>query len=66
MRSLESYLGVALFERSARAIRLTEAGQLFQAAVSRHLRGIAHAAEQLQPRGQQIAVTAAPDFAAAG
>ena len=64
VRALETHLGVALFERSARAIRLTEAGQLFHAAVSRHLRGIAQAAEQLQPHGQRIAVTAAPDFAA--
>jgi LysR family glycine cleavage system transcriptional activator len=64
VRALETHLGVALFERSARAIRLTEAGQLFQTSVTRHLRGIAQAAEQLQPRGQQIAVTAAPDFAA--
>ena len=64
VRALESHLGVVLFERAARAIRLTEAGQRFQTAVSRHLRGIAQAAEQLQPHGQQIAVTSAPDFAA--
>jgi len=63
VRALETYLGVVLFERSARAIRLTEPGQEFYAAASRHLRGIAQAAEQLQPRGQQIAVTVAPDFA---
>jgi LysR family glycine cleavage system transcriptional activator len=64
VRALETHLGVALFERAARAIRLTESGQEFYAAVSRHLRGIAQAAEQLQPREQQIAVTVAPDFAA--
>ncbi len=63
VRTLEGYLEVALFERSARAIRLTEAGQAFQSAVTRHLRGIAHAAEQLRPGEQRIAVTVAPDFA---
>ncbi len=63
VRALETYLEVPLFERSARAIRLTEAGQVFQAAVTRHLRGIAQAAEQLRPGEQQIAVTVAPDFA---
>ncbi len=64
VRALEQYLEVPLFERSARAIRLTDAGQAFQTAVTRHLRGIAQAAEQLRPGEQQIAVTVAPDFAA--
>jgi LysR family glycine cleavage system transcriptional activator len=63
VRALETWLGVPLFERAARAIHLTEAGQEFHAAVSRHLRGIAQAAEQLQPSEQRIAVTVAPDFA---
>jgi len=63
VRSLESHLGVMLFERSARAIRLTDPGQEFYTAVSRHLRGIAQAADQLKPREQQIAVSVAPDFA---
>ena len=63
VRSLEAHLGVLLFERSARAIRLTAAGQAFHTAVSRHLRGIAQAAAQLQPREQQVAATVAPDFA---
>ena len=64
VRALEHHLGVALFERSARAIRLTESGEAFYVAVSRHLRGIAQAAEQLRPGEQRIAVTVAPDFAA--
>jgi len=63
VRTLETYLEVALFERTARAIRLTEAGNEFYTAASRHLRGIAQAAEQLRPGDQQIAVTVAPDFA---
>jgi LysR family glycine cleavage system transcriptional activator len=64
VRALETYLEVPLFERSARSIRLTDAGQVFQAAVTRHLRGIAQAAEQLRPGEQRIALSAAPDFAA--
>jgi LysR family glycine cleavage system transcriptional activator len=64
VRALESHLGIALFERSPRAIRLTAAGQEFHLAVSRHLRGIAQAAEQVAPGEQRIAVTVAPDFAA--
>lgn len=64
VRALETYLAVALFERSPRAIRLTATGQEFHAAVSRHLRGIAQAAEQIAPGEQRIAVTVAPDFAA--
>ena len=63
VRALEQNLGVSLFDRSTRAIRLTTAGQEFYVAVSRHLKGIAFAAEQLRPREQTIAVTVAPDFA---
>ena len=63
VRALEDHLGIALFERSARAIRLTDPGQEFYVAINRHLRGIANAVEQLQPRREQIGVTVAPDFA---
>lgn len=63
VRALEQHLGVVLFDRSARAIRLTSAGQEFYVAANRHLRGIALAAEQLKPRDQTISITVAPDFA---
>ncbi len=63
VRVLEDHFGVALFERLPRTLRLTAAGQEFYAAVSRHLKGIAQAAERLRPQQQQIAITVAPDFA---
>ncbi len=63
IRSLEEHFGVPLFERIARAIHLTVAGQEFYSAVTRNLRGIAQAADRLRPGEQQIALTVAPDFA---
>jgi LysR family transcriptional regulator, glycine cleavage system transcriptional activator len=63
IRTLEDHFGLALFERLPRALRLTAAGQEFHAAVTRHLKGIAQAADRLRPQQQQIAITVAPDFA---
>lgn len=63
IRTLEAHFGVPLFERIPRAIHLTGAGQEFYSAVTRHLRGIAQAADRLRPGEQQIALTVAPDFA---
>lgn len=64
VRVLEAHFGLQLFERIPRAIHLTSAGQEFYSAVTRHLRGIAQAADRLRPGEQQIALTVAPDFAA--
>ncbi|RYC17396.1 LysR substrate-binding domain-containing protein [Ciceribacter ferrooxidans] len=47
VRSLEDWLGVRLFERSARGVRLTPAGREFGSAVTAGLAGIAAAAERL-------------------
>lgn len=63
IKVLEDHFGVPLLERRPRALLLTPAGQEFYAAASRHLRGIAQAAEQIRPRDRQIAITVAPDFA---
>ena len=63
IRLLEDYFGVALFERLPRAVRLTPTGQEFFSGVTRHLRGIAQAAERVRPRGDQVLVTVSPDFA---
>jgi LysR family transcriptional regulator, glycine cleavage system transcriptional activator len=63
IRALEEHFGLLLFERLPRAVRLTAAGQDFYLAVTRHLRGIAQAADRLRPAEQQIAITVAPDFA---
>ncbi len=63
VRALEEHFGLPLFKRIPRAIQLTSAGQEFYSAVTRHLRGIAQAADRLRPGEQQIAITVAPDFA---
>ncbi len=63
IRQLESYLGVSLFRRLPRAVRLTDAGQEFFVAASRHLRGIAQAAERVRPRADTVALTSVPTFA---
>ncbi|WP_144574560.1 LysR substrate-binding domain-containing protein [Agrobacterium sp. DE0009] len=48
VRNLEAWLGVALFERHARGVRLTQAGQEFGATVSSGLRQIAAGAARLR------------------
>jgi LysR family glycine cleavage system transcriptional activator len=63
IRLLEDHLGVRLFERLPRAVRLTPVGQEFFAAVSRHLRGIAQAAERAHPRADTVELTLVPTFA---
>lgn len=63
IRALEEHFGVVLFERLPRALILTAAGQEFFSSVTRHLRGIAQAAERIRPQNEQIAVSVAPDFA---
>jgi LysR family glycine cleavage system transcriptional activator len=63
VRLLEEYFGQVLFDRTPRALVLTSSGQEFFSAASRHLRGIAQAAERVRPGDQQIALTVAPDFA---
>ncbi|MFK0204615.1 LysR family transcriptional regulator [Agrobacterium sp. NPDC090283] len=52
VRNLEAWLGVALFERHARGVRLTPAGKEFGNTVSSSLRHIASAAERIR-RGRE-------------
>jgi LysR family glycine cleavage system transcriptional activator len=63
IRQLEAHLGVSLFHRLPRAVRLTDAGQEFFAAATRHLRGIAQAAERVRPRADTVTLTSVPTFA---
>ncbi len=63
IRQLEEYLGVTLFHRLPRAVRLTEAGQEFFNAATRHLKGIAQAAERVRPRPDTVTLTTVPTFA---
>jgi DNA-binding transcriptional LysR family regulator len=55
VRNLEDWLGVSLFERHARGVRLTPAGQEFGISVSGGLRQIASGAERIR-RGRDRAI----------
>jgi len=63
VRQLEDYLGLSLFERLPRAVRLTRAGQDLFAAATRHLRGIAQAVERLKPQPDTMTISTVPTFA---
>ena len=57
VQALEEQLGVALFERRHRAIRLTEAGQQLQRAAGDALRLIGDAADRIRAQGTPQALT---------
>lgn len=65
IRTLEEYLGVDLFRRRPREVRLTEAGHTFLPPVRDALEQIATAAEHLmrRPESATLVVSAAPSFA---
>ncbi|MGV7207819.1 LysR substrate-binding domain-containing protein [Oxalobacteraceae bacterium A2-2] len=65
IRVLEEWMGVALFQREARGLRLTDAGRLYALDVRAALRGIADATRHAQARPQQseLVVTTLPSFA---
>jgi DNA-binding transcriptional LysR family regulator len=57
VRSLETQLGVRLFQRSHRAVALTETGSRFHADVSAGLARIQKSAEQIRAKGRETNVT---------
>jgi LysR family transcriptional regulator, glycine cleavage system transcriptional activator len=57
VKALEDGLGIALFERRHRALRLTSAGEAFHVAVSDALRAIAGAAERARGSVHDAGVT---------
>lgn len=65
IRTLEAFLGVALFRRGAREVRLTEAGRGFLPPVRDALEQIAGAAAHVTRRSETgtLVVSAAPSFA---
>lgn len=57
VRTLESWLGVALFEHEGRGLRLTAAGARYREAVTRHLTAIGAATDEITGRsGSQNAL----------
>lgn len=66
VKSLEAHLGLALFERLARGVRLTEAGRQYGAAVGPALDRIAQATDRIavRPSADVIRIAALPALAA--
>lgn len=65
IRTLEEFLGIELFERRPREVRLTEAGRSFLPPVRDALEQISTAAEHLmrKPDASGLLVSVAPEFA---
>ena len=65
VKSLESFLGVALFERSPQGVRLSEAGRAYLAAVAPLLDGLAAATAGVvgEPESGALRLRATPAFA---
>jgi LysR family glycine cleavage system transcriptional activator len=65
IRVLEEWMGVALFQREARGLRLTDAGRLYALDVRAALRGIADATRlaQARPQRSELVVATLPSFA---
>ncbi len=66
LRLLESYLGVALFDRSGRRLELTDAGQRYYVAAESALEGLERATQVLsrQRSRRSLRITVLPAFAA--
>ena len=63
VRQLESKLGIQLFDRKARGLELTEAGQSYHLPVRRALEIINEATLKLQPKTTDITFSVTPSFA---
>lgn len=65
IRILEELMGVALFVREARGLKLTEAGRLYALDIRVHLRGLAQATRmaQARPHHTELVIATLPSFA---
>lgn len=64
VRALEASLGIRLFERLPRGLRLTEAGRLYSARVREALAALQEATLALRPQPTHLTVSVTPTFAA--
>lgn len=64
VRGLEAHVGVRLFERLPRGLRLTDAGRAYSASVRAALEMIDDATRLLRPAAQHVTVSVTPTFAA--
>ena len=66
LRSLETWLGIALFERLPRQVRLTEGGERLFQSLHGALLDVAHSLDTLRPQRSagQLTVSTTPAFAA--
>lgn len=65
MKALEAHLGIALFDRGVREVRLTAAGRRYAAAVAEALDGLREATRRIrgQQRNRPLTVSTSPLFA---
>lgn len=63
IRELEEQLGVKLFHRTGRSVRLTASGEILKKAVDGAFEEIAQAMGQLKPTKPSLRVTSPPSFA---
>ncbi|MET1413828.1 LysR substrate-binding domain-containing protein [Roseibium sp. HPY-6] len=63
VRTLEADLNVVLFERKARGLAFTEAGQLFHSEISKGLAIIEEATKKLYPIINSVTISVPPSFA---
>jgi LysR family glycine cleavage system transcriptional activator len=64
VRALEAHLGVKLFERQTRLVRLTAPGQHLGAALRESFDGMAEALTSIMPRRATVTLSTTPAFAA--
>lgn len=63
VRGIEARLALRLFERHARGLRLTEAGQRYHDQIARAFRLMESATRDLRPIGRSVTISVTPSFA---
>ncbi|WP_323770353.1 LysR substrate-binding domain-containing protein [Antarctobacter sp.] len=63
VRGMEARLGLRLFERHARGLRLTEDGRRYHDQIARAFRLMESATRDLRPSGRSVTISVTPSFA---